>query len=260
VKEDRTAEQPRSRSRLRPHLSKLAVAVAATVGTAVVGGIVSYYLPGVLSQDSEKPVLINVEDDPNAISSFASGTQTLALPVSLRGTRPANPQLSFCSDFHPWGRMLGGVDVGSTRFRVTLQGNTSQAVLITKVGARILGRAASPDGIYVHCPTAGNASIRSLTMNLDRDQPTASEKGAGTRVFGITLKQGETEVLDISAATRDEDRTLTWTLLIAVTVNGKSETLEVQDRGQPFKTRGPPPDGSPVFEWTDTWGPRSPFA
>lgn len=238
------------------------VALASIAATAVIGWAVAYYAPGIVSHNTEGPALLtDVQDDPFAIDTFSNLPIQMMLPVNAVSYKTGNPPPNWCSGFHEWGRHLNGADVNATHVRLIVQGSTDKAVIITGIGAQVL-KHQSVSGVYVRCPTAGEAQIRTLNMNLDSPAPSAVYLVKGSRnPFGFTLSKGETEVFDLTAVTHSAEM-LEWNLVLHLTVDGQDQTIEVQDRGASFRTIGE--HKAKWYDWTGTWasssGPgQSPF-
>lgn len=236
--------------------------VTATLGTvfatAVISWAVAFYAPGVASHKTESPPIVtDVQDDPFAVATFNNLSVQMFLPASAVSPRTRNPPINYCSGFHDWGRRLGGADVNTTHVRLTAQGTTDSAVIITGLSARVLGRKAV-NGLNVECTSQGEAQIRVLTINLDSHNPYASYLMENRpSPFGFTLKKGETEVFDVTASTSSSEMT-DWDLLLHLTVDGKEQSIEVQDRGKPFRTVGE--HKGTWYDWIGSWsGNQSPF-
>ena len=262
--ERRQQEERRSDDSGTPVLHKLfgtGRRVTATFGTvlvtAVIGWAVAYYAPGVLSHKTESPpVVTDVLDDPYAIDTFNNLPIAMLLPASAASPVTKNPPARWCSGFHMWGRRLGGADVNATHFRLIVQGTADKAVIITGISARVLNHK-SVNGLNVVCPTAGAAQIRSLTMNLDSPNLSAVYLVKGSlSPFGFTLRKGETEVFDVTAITTSSEM-LEWNILLHLTVDGREQTIVVQDRGAPFRTVAEHKGKWSV--WTGSWSGGSPF-
>lgn len=234
---------------------------ATTLGTvfttAVISWAVAFYAPGVASHKTENAVVTDVQDDPFGISTFNNLSVEMFVPASAVSPRPRNPPIDYCNGFHDWGRSLGGADVNTTHLRLIVQGTTDSAVIITGLSARVLDRKAV-NGLYVECTSEGEAQIRVLTVNLDSPNPSASYHVEGRlSPFGFTLKKGETEVFDVAASTSSSMMT-DWDLILHLTVDGKEQSIEVQDRGKPFRTVAE--HTAKWYVWNGSWsGNQSPF-
>lgn len=219
---------------------RVAVTLGTILATAVIGWVVTYYAPGVVSHKTEMPpihpILTDVQDDPFTVSTFTNLPVIMFLPASAVSSSKRNPSSDICNGFHEWGRRLGGADVNATHIRLIVQGATSSAVIITGLSARVLNHKAV-NGRTVECATSqGEAQIRTLAINLDSRNTSASYLAHGKRSpFGFTLGKGETEVFDITASTSKADM-LEWSLLLHFTVDGKEQSIEMRDRGVPFRT------------------------
>jgi hypothetical protein len=231
---------------------RIAVTVASIFVTAVIGWAVAFYAPGLVTPKTEHPpIATDVQDDPFGVSTFNSLSVRMFLPASVISARAKNPPINYCDGFHDWGRGLGGADANETYVRLIAQGETDSAVIITGISARILDRK-TVSGVNVECPSEGGAQIRVLAINLDSPDRAASYLVKGRlSPFGFTLKKGETEVFDISAKTSSLEMT-DWDLVLHVTVDGNEQSIEVQDRGRPFRTTAQ--HGGNWYTWSGAWG------
>ena len=240
---------------------RVAVTLGTILATAVIGWAVTYYAPGAVSHKTEMPpILTDVQDDPFAVSTFTNLPVRMFLPASAVSFNTRNPPIDFCNGFHEWGRRLGGADVNATHIRLIVQGTTSSAVIITGLSAHVLNHKAV-NGFNVECTSQGEAQIRTLAINLDSRNPSASYLTQGKRSpFGFTLQKGETEVFDITASTSKADM-LEWSLLLHFTIDGKDQSIEIRDRGVLFRTVAE--HKGTWYDWTGSWdtstGKQSPF-
>jgi hypothetical protein len=241
---------------------RAAAALGTILVTAIVGWAVTYFAPGIVNPKTDSPpVATNVLDDPAAIDIFSDDGVQMLLPAGAVTPTTPNPPGRWCNGFHDWGRRLGGADVDATKLRLIVQGTTDKAVVITGLGAHILNRKLVT-GLNVGCPSAGQAQIRVLALDLDSPNPSATHLIRGKRSpFGFTLRKGETEIFDITATTVKPEM-VEWNLRLDLTVDGRPQSIEVQDRGAPFRTVAAPKGSS--YDWTDYWVTdngvrRSPF-
>ena len=243
--------------------NKLILFVSGTTFAALLGWAINYYLPGLLSQHSQPPpIAADVNDDPSTIGTFSATSETILLPGPARKAHADNPPFSFCDEFRSWATGLGGVDAGSTEFRLVVQGNSDLPVVLDGMSANIIRRVATKGNIPVACGTAGNATVRSIRINLDVNPPLADYHTAyGTQPFAFTLNKGETEIFDITAVSSAPNTITIWDLALRAIIDGQEHTYYIEDRGRPFETAGwTPGTAKGVYEWTTAWDPNSPFS
>jgi hypothetical protein len=259
-----------------PVSKRLLTYVGGAVFTAVLAWAVQYYLPGLLSGGSSTPatqaqaakstttapIAVDVNDDPSTIDTFAAGSETLLLPTTVRSQHASNPPEGFCSEFRTWALGLGGVDARQTEFRLVVQGNSSLPVVLVGMSAQILRRVPTSQSLPVACATAGNATVRSIQINLDAHPPLADYRSTnGTKPFAFTLNKGDTEIFDVTAVTSEPHTVTEWDLVLDAVIDGKPRTFVIEDRGRPFETAGWPADGTKnTYSWGGGWYPRSPLA
>jgi hypothetical protein len=258
-------KKPSSGKKRKKKLSsgkKLFLFVSGTAFTALLGWSINYYLPGLLSSNSESaPIVADVNDNPSTIGTFAASTETILLPPAARKDHVSNPPFSFCDEFHSWAAGLGGIDAGKTEFRVVVQGNSDLPVILDGMSARIIRRVSTAGAVPVGCGSAGNATVRSIQINLDANPPLAEYHTVyGKQPFAFTLNKGETEIFDITAVSNSPNVVTVWDLVLNAVIDGQEHTYVIEDRGRPFETAGwTPGTDKNTYTWTMDWYPRSPF-
>jgi hypothetical protein len=230
--------------------------IATTVLTALVGAGVTWmvnYLQNVNFHPSDA-IKLSVETDPAKMSGVSSAGRSAIIPssVSTSGT----PGSGGCRGFHSWVDKNHGIDAGKTVVQIVAQGTTDKPVLIESMNVNVIETSPPLTGIAVACPTAGNAQLRAIAVNLDAAPPAVDYKSDSNAPFGFTLSKGETESFIVTAtATR---ATYRWKIQFDVVVNGVKDTLEV---GAPdgYTTTAPPAPYS-AWEWDyqDTWSRGDP--
>ncbi len=188
------------------------------------------------------PLSWNVQRNPALVGSFAPFHVEAILPA---GSRPATGPGPGCQGFQPWAHQHDGIDAGTTRLQVVLQGRSTSPLLITNARAVVVGEETPGPGIAVQCPPAGDVELRPLTIDLeDPDRQAVYDPGAG-REFGFTLTEGEIESFLITATA--QTATYSWYLELTVVVGGESRTVLIDDGGRPFRTARPLTD--PIWQW-----------
>ena len=147
---------------------------------------------------------------------------------------------------------LGGIDVGTTKIRISLRGTHEETVLIRNI--EILARKTLPIfASRVSCPTAGANEVIILLADFDV-APTeiweAEEKDFEIRPLGIrpyfsrnsiTLKKGE--IQDLIVVGKTSKHFVEWKLKVTFHVDGIQIERIVDENGNPFKTTGEPTGG-----------------
>jgi hypothetical protein len=232
------------------------VTAAGTVLTAGVSTAVTLAVTRASERVAEPsiPIAVNVVDDPALIDAFADSLQQMlvpAHPASMIG----QPRDDMCAGaLRGWALGLNGSDWKTTRFQLQLQGHSSKPVLISGLSVRIIARRQPQPSVVLECLPAGHVSPRELSINLDAVHPTARYEEKGHKQpFGFTLNSGEQEVFNITAYTY-QGIILDWYPQIQLVVDGKQQTVGVQDRGKPFHTTAIPVGSEHRYAWQpDGW-------
>lgn len=201
--------------------------VLAGTATAAINHLVPELL-GKITRGLQVPTYLNiaVELNPMKISSFSDDSLDYLLPRTADLTSPPGSD----EDFYALCSSAGGVPVGRSRFRISLEGASPDGtVLLTGLRARILARDKLPEcGFPVRRPSAGEVDVRHVHIDLDDAEPVArwSRTPGGTRKgINFALAKGEVEVLDIVAtASRD---LISWEVQLNYVANGKNGSAVV---------------------------------
>jgi hypothetical protein len=257
-RDNRLDVREEKKNRLISSVSGVPKAVLAAVGTAVIGGLVAYFLPGALDEIRGKNHLqVSLEDNPATIDTFAGKvSHYLIVPQGQRVSGNPGPG---CEGFIPWGRNFGGVDAAETNFRVVVQGGGEQT-LIGGIRARILERNQPLSGTGFQCPTQQGLHPRPVCINLDEPNPIGQQAKYGVlhksctgRPITLTVSENETEVFDVSAMT--EDCYCKWVLELVTTQGGDQEIISVPGEGDAFETTAWPAADRPEYLW-DPFDPK----
>jgi hypothetical protein len=195
------------------------------------------------------PLSFAIEDNPARISTFRDFGEDFIIP---KGTTIIGGPGQGCERFHPWGVRLGGVPAQFTYLRLVIQGRESQAVLVAGMRARVVERRAPLAGTHLVCPSAGEAQIRSIEIDLDEASPEGQYKTpSGTRPFGFTIAKNETEVFDIQAFTKK--CYCKWFLELDLIVNGSPRVQTIGNSGMPFETTAVAARQWYEWDYANTW-------
>lgn len=231
---------PRSASRPERPGRKVAIFVAATAATALIGAGVTYAVQGALTHlgRPDLPVALHVEIDPvNSVSGLAGAYVVPRTIDELRGMRPPNGECG--SAMHELAAGLGGSDAGATNLRVTVQGRSEASVVLT-LRVKILERHAVKQGIYLTCPRGGDAVVpRDVRFDLDEKSPSphyfiSDQEAESALIMSVT--KGHEEIIDIHAAA--EDGLYHWVAELDILADGQRIVETLDDSGKPFRTSG----------------------
>ncbi|MDI5912414.1 MULTISPECIES: hypothetical protein [Streptomyces] len=222
--------------------------------TTVVVGVASWavtYLTTAMEtwgKDAESVVTVSVETNPAKIGGFSDQSIVGVVPI---GTRPATGPGGGCSTFHDWLTKNGGVDAGKSKLQVAVQGSASHQVQINNLRVIVVKRDKPPPTVGLTCPSAGNANLRPIDIDLDQALPRAKYKATDGRPFGFTVNKGEIETFLVTALAKHAR--YAWYLELDVTSEGKTSTLRVDNKGKPFRTA--PLPNPPMWSWDydSTW-------
>jgi hypothetical protein len=233
------------RTRLRKGVAAIvAVAIPVAVGWLVTWGLdTARYRVGKLQGPGQmqRPVAVNVQSNRDNIAvggTVEGGDYVIPRPIQEVPAPPWSSRL--CYGRHEWAHALGGVDTDN-RVRVTLQGRSAAQVLISNFRVKAVRRVAPIGGSTITCPRGGPTAgvpIRELSVDLDQAPPTWSyrdqTRAPSSGTFAFTVSGGQTEVFDISASS--ESHLVEWIAEFTLVVDGKQETVTVDDNGKPFVT------------------------
>ncbi|WP_328720107.1 helix-turn-helix domain-containing protein [Streptomyces sp. NBC_00247] len=151
---------------------------------------------------------------------------------------PPSPQSS-----RGWAKSLGGVDGGSQLLELTLQGSSSEAVVVSGLHVRVMTRKAPLAwNAFSMADGCGSAiTPQSFDIDLDDDQPrtkpVAGQQGDAVvpaQDFPFRTSSTDVQVLNLDAHVEGHD--VSWYLELDWTSGDRSGTLRVDDHGEPFRT------------------------
>jgi hypothetical protein len=259
---------PDTRTSSRPRAKKAASWLASTFLVGIVlsatgSQAIAYFFPEWIDTLIRRgPVQVMSGYD----SSWYGDGWSLALDTPLDESVIPPKDATF-GDVRAWVLDQGGVDVGETHIKATLTGRRARTVAIIGASAKVLKRETPWTETVVNWDSAGAADVIGLYFNLDDPNPIArvldidamyNEDYTPEPYFRdslIELDRGELVVLEIVGHTRS--CYCEWVVELELQVDGRVETLELNDQGQPFKTSAWP-DGEFRASWRWTWWEESP--
>ncbi|MFI6687504.1 helix-turn-helix domain-containing protein [Streptomyces sp. NPDC050485] len=161
-------------------------------------------------------------------------------------------------DSRPWARALGGVDAGHFTLELTATGKTQDSVVLTGLHVRVVGREAPLNwtAYSMGSGCGGGVTPQFFDIDLDaaqpRPKPVAGEQG-DTKLpavdFPYKVSSTDPQVLNLDVHTDAHD--VTWYLELDWSSGDRSGTIEVKDKGKPFRSAAL--KGRPAYEYrTDT--------
>ncbi len=146
-------------------------------------------------------------------------------------------------DTRGWARALGGVDAGHLRLQLTATGSTDEAVVLTSLHVRVVGkRAALPWSAYSMAEGCGGGVIpQSFDIDLDFDRPTtkpvAGQNGdivVPAKDFPFKVSTQDPQVFNLDLHTEGHD--VSWYLELGWSSGDRQGTVRIDDGGKPFRT------------------------
>jgi hypothetical protein len=236
---NRTPSPETSSAGTRPTLRRLAKWAGGIAGTALISTLVANLVTrGTESKphDPKIPIAIRVIDNPKVIDIWSDDLLDMSVPTAAANDIPGDVAKNCDARLRDWAVGVGGADVEQTRFRVELQGLSDKAVLVSAASAHILSVAPAGARSTLECPSAGTANAVALSIDLDSRSPLARYEVQGNRrPFGFTVAKGETNIFEIEASTKRSEL-VSWRLRLDLNVDGKSQSIDILDRGKPFVT------------------------
>ncbi|MFD3820877.1 helix-turn-helix domain-containing protein [Streptomyces sp. NPDC058625] len=168
-------------------------------------------------------------------------------------------------DAGTWAATQAAVHGGETLVKLSVQGTSDTAVVLTALRVRVTGRTdPAPGNAYAMDQGCGGAlTPRYFAVDLDKDRPIAravAGNDAGTPVPAVRMpyrvSAEDPEVLEVTATTAGCD--CRWFLELDWSSGGRSGTVRIDDGGRPFRTSGI--EGLPRYEYDTSnrrWTPRT---
>ena len=146
-------------------------------------------------------------------------------------------------DFRGWARAEGGIDGGHLRLQLTATGRTAEAVVLTSLHVRVVGRhTALPWSAYeMGNGCGGGITPRTFAIDLDDAQPLAKPRAGQdgdivvpAKNFPFKVSTQDPQVLNLDLHTESHD--VSWYLEVGWSSGGRRGTIRVDDGGKPFRT------------------------
>jgi hypothetical protein len=234
---------PRSSKRWRRYAVVAVGAVSAlgifsAIGTNVVDKVFPSFWERVTGADS---LQVYVADAVGANDGFAVATW------SSHGLNLRSHHIDGCESLLEAAEEVGAVRVGRSYKNLVIEGGTDRDVTIVNLRAEILDRKAPMRGAQMHCQSAGGIGGIGISFDFDEPEPVArrvsEDADDGTPYFQngdvIGLKRGEVQPIQITASATQNY--VAWNLVADLVVDGDSETITIDEDGEPFRlTAGPP--------------------
>ncbi|GFE18721.1 transcriptional regulator [Streptomyces glebosus] len=146
-------------------------------------------------------------------------------------------------DFRGWARAEGGIDGGHLRLQLTATGRTADAVVLTSLHVRVVGRhTALPWSAYeMGNGCGGGITPRAFAIDLDDAQPLAKPMAGQdgdivvpAKNFPFKVSTQDPQVLNLDLHTEGHD--VSWYLEVGWSSGSRRGTISVDDGGKPFRT------------------------
>ncbi|MFE2845051.1 helix-turn-helix domain-containing protein [Streptomyces scopuliridis] len=145
-----------------------------------------------------------------------------------------------------WVGALGGVASGGQYIELTVQGTTTETVVLQALRVKIVKTGAplawNDYAMGVGC--GGGVGTKSFSVNLDAGRPSSVPK-AGQRNFPYKVSESDPEVFYISATSKTRD--VSWYLELEWSSGERRGTIRLDDNGKPFRTSGSA--GRPSYDY-----------
>ncbi|WP_331447937.1 helix-turn-helix transcriptional regulator [Streptomyces xanthochromogenes] len=157
-------------------------------------------------------------------------------------------------DRRSWARALGGVDGGNLKLELTTTGKSEDAVVITGVDVRVVGREAPLNWTAYSMGSGCGGGVVPQTFDVDLDapqpvtKPIAGKQGDSVvpaKGFPFKVSTHDPEVFDLDVHVEAHD--VSWYLEVGWSSGERSGTVKVDDGGKPFRTSAV--KGRPLYEY-----------
>lgn len=154
-----------------------------------------------------------VEESPNKVSEFPLFSEQASWAAEL-GARPAHPLV----------------------LQLTLQGKSSQVVVLDSLRIKVESAPKFEGGVYMldPCPHPVQVPLRGFRAKLDPAGPTIPMRPMRAGDFPFSISLTEPEVFNIVVAPGNCN--CDWTLQLAWTSGDQSGTETIDDNGEPFRS------------------------
>jgi hypothetical protein len=135
-----------------------------------------------------------------------------------------------------------GGQAGSPQIvRLELRSTTDEPVTVDGVSFHVVSSARPLKGWFTAQPACSSVRVRVARLDLDarrRAVRYVDAKGASSRALSLALKRSAPALLELQAATRN--RRIAWTAELSISRSGgRSQTVAVDNGGQPFRVTSP---------------------
>jgi hypothetical protein len=146
-------------------------------------------------------------------------------------------------DSRGWARAEGGIDGGHLRLQLTATGRTDDAVVLTSLHVRVVGRHTALPWTAYGMGNGCGGGITPQTFDIDLDdaqplaKPMAGQDGdivVPAKNFPFKVSTQDPQVLNLDLHTEGHD--VSWYLEVGWSSGGRRGTIRVDDRGRPFRT------------------------
>ncbi|WP_237533866.1 transcriptional regulator, partial [Streptomyces sp. SID685] len=162
------------------------------------------------------------------------------------------------NDAPAWVAVHQAVSAGEQFVTLIVQGSGKQTVVLEGMSVRMAGKRAPLAWNdyamgYPGVGCGGGVPTHSFTVALDAVRP-AVQPVAGQRGFPLSVSESDPEVFYVTANASAYD--VSWYLELSWSSGGRHGTLEIGDKGRPFRTSGS--NGRPAYAFPlggEKWAP-----
>jgi hypothetical protein len=184
-----------------------------------------------------KPFEVATLTDFDAMESrdkLAGGQYLFRSPIQDVGPPPVDADS--CYDRYHWAHSNGAIDVDATLVHVTITVAKGHSLRIVGAQRKPAEPPKSPTvGHIATCGGKGGPPVRHIYMNLDNGEKAYYDgHDPEPKELDIPIDQAEAGVIDIQSSTLDHD--WTYRIELVAVVDGKQQTITIDDNGMPFRT------------------------
>jgi hypothetical protein len=204
---------------------------------------VTYYAPGLLRQAarpvSPSPLAVEVLSDPGQYTGDSAYDPWWLLPDNTVTPEqiPSGVDAVNGGVYGFWARNHGGVPAHHRLIRLIVRARGDDVVVVNGLRILVHDRRDPLAGWYVRSGACGPGEVRKANIDLDQQPPRVEfyERDDASPKRSLTLKvsRDDIEIIDIEAITTRFD--VTWSAELLYEVGGETNSVRVDDHGQPFR-------------------------
>jgi len=158
------------------------------------------------------------------------------------------------ADARGWASALGAVSAGTMKIELSVQGTSSNTVVLQGLHVRTVSKAAPlPWSAYSMASGCGSGLMpASFSINLDADRPlanpTAGQQGDNVvRAVDFPFKVSESDPQVLTVYAHAHTVNAAWYLELDWSSGSRTGTVRIDNHGKPFQTSGA--QGRPIYDY-----------